>query len=81
MAQPVQPVPQVYAAPVAGAAGTETPTAYCVLRLVIPTKKAGILIGKGGANVKMLFEETGARVKINDLPSNAQDRVVRMIPT
>ena len=50
---------------------------YCVLRVVIPTKKAGILIGKGGANVKMLHEETGARVKVQDLPPSAAERVVR----
>jgi ribosomal protein S3 len=54
----------------------ETNVAHCVIRLVIPTGKAGFIIGKGGANVKQLSEETGARVKIFECPTGCDERVV-----
>jgi len=54
----------------------EANAAHCVIRLVIPTQKAGIIIGKGGANVKQLAEETTARVKIFECPDGYSERVL-----
>eukprot|EP00976_Prorocentrum_cordatum_P074219 1181426-Prorocentrum_minimum.AAC.3 len=50
--------------------------AHSVIRLVIPTQKAGFIIGKGGANVKQLAEETTARIKIFECPEGFNERVV-----
>ena len=56
--------------------GGENNPAHCVIRLVIPTQKAGYIIGKGGANVKQIAEETTARIKIFECPDGYSERVV-----
>eukprot|EP00238_Polyblepharides_amylifera_P012532 CAMPEP_0196584952 /NCGR_PEP_ID=MMETSP1081-20130531/49117_1 /TAXON_ID=36882 /ORGANISM="Pyramimonas amylifera, Strain CCMP720" /LENGTH=273 /DNA_ID=CAMNT_0041906345 /DNA_START=129 /DNA_END=946 /DNA_ORIENTATION=- len=54
----------------------ENVSAHSVLRLVIPTKMAGTLIGKGGSNVRTISEETGAKLKILELPQGSFERVL-----
>lgn len=46
-----------------------------VFRLLVPNHKIGQIIGKEGANIKQLREETGARIKISSGQS-AEDRII-----
>jgi predicted RNA-binding protein YlqC (UPF0109 family) len=55
----------------AAAAGHEV-----VYKLVVPTAKAGNVIGKAGDNVQKIRTETGARVKIFDPAPGSDERLV-----
>uniref|UniRef100_A0A1I8HGC3 Heterogeneous nuclear ribonucleoprotein K n=1 Tax=Macrostomum lignano TaxID=282301 RepID=A0A1I8HGC3_9PLAT len=44
------------------------------MRFLIPSKMAGVIIGKGGANIKRLREEFSAKVSVPD--SNGPERVL-----
>lgn len=46
------------------------------LRFLIPSKMAGVIIGKGGANIKRLREEFSAKVSVPD--SNGPERVLTL---
>lgn len=50
-----------------------------VFRLICSSDKTGSVIGKGGAVVRQIQEETGARVRIEDRVSGSDDRVVRVV--
>ena len=39
-----------------------------VFRLLVPGKRVGSLIGKGGSIIKQMREETGARITVADAP-------------
>lgn len=54
------------------------PTAFAetVFRLLCPSEKTGCVIGKGGAVIRQIREETGARVRIEDPFPGCNDRVV-----
>lgn len=44
------------------------PTAKCELRIMVPSKMAGCLIGKGGANIQKLRTEYSCGVRLPDCP-------------
>ncbi|PKA57518.1 KH domain-containing protein [Apostasia shenzhenica] len=47
-----------------------------VFRLLCPCEKTGCVIGKGGAVIRQIREETGARVRIEDPVPGSDERVV-----
>ncbi|KAJ7299706.1 hypothetical protein O6H91_20G048700 [Diphasiastrum complanatum] len=47
-----------------------------VFRLLCPGQKVGSVIGKGGSIIKSLRNETGAKIKVEDAPPGAPERVV-----
>ncbi|KAJ7542078.1 hypothetical protein O6H91_07G013500 [Diphasiastrum complanatum] len=47
-----------------------------VFRLLCPGQKIGSVIGKGGSIIKSLRNETGAKIKVEDAPPGAPERVV-----
>ncbi|MEW5311392.1 MAG: hypothetical protein WDW38_003113 [Sanguina aurantia] len=48
-----------------------------LLRLVCPQERIGSVIGKGGDVIKMIREETGARVRVEDMASpGAKERII-----
>lgn len=44
------------------------PAAKCELRIMVPSKMAGSLIGKGGANIQKLRSDYGCSVRLPDCP-------------
>ncbi|MQL85911.1 hypothetical protein Taro_018437 [Colocasia esculenta] len=50
-----------------------------VLRVVCPADKTGGVIGKGGAVVRQLREETGARIRVEDSVPGSDDRVILIV--
>eukprot|EP00898_Chlorokybus_atmophyticus_P001178 jgi/Chlat1/2060/Chrsp17S02529 len=52
-----------------------------VFRLLCPCSKTGALIGKGGATIAQLREDTGARIRVEDLVPNCDERVVNISGT
>jgi hypothetical protein len=67
-----------HVAPMAAAADGQ-PHVVCVLRLLIHNGKAGLLIGKGGGNMRTIAEGTGAKLYVHDLPPGCTERVVRSL--
>eukprot|EP00897_Mesotaenium_endlicherianum_P003561 jgi/Mesen1/3232/ME000187S02395 len=59
-----------------GGAGAGGPATEVVFRILCPSGKTGAIIGKGGSIVKLLREETGARIKIADAVGGVDERVV-----
>ncbi|GBG73588.1 hypothetical protein CBR_g16930 [Chara braunii] len=53
-----------------------TESSETVYRLLVSYKKIGSIIGKQGAIIKQIREETGARIKIADAVPNVDERVV-----
>uniref|UniRef100_A0A0C9S1P1 TSA: Wollemia nobilis Ref_Wollemi_Transcript_25054_1622 transcribed RNA sequence n=1 Tax=Wollemia nobilis TaxID=56998 RepID=A0A0C9S1P1_9CONI len=47
-----------------------------VFRIVVPSREIGKVIGKQGAKIKQLREETGARIKIADPVTPLEERVI-----
>eukprot|EP00850_Spirogloea_muscicola_P021313 SM000244S08548 [mRNA] locus=s244:111786:114192:- [translate_table: standard] len=58
------------------AAAGSGPTVEASFRLLVPAKRVGSIIGKQGATVKQLREDTGAKIKITDSVPAADERVV-----
>ncbi|XP_028551642.1 KH domain-containing protein HEN4 isoform X2 [Dendrobium catenatum] len=50
-----------------------------VFRLLCPSDKTGSVIGKGGAVVRQIREETGVRVLIEDPVAGSDERIVRVV--
>lgn len=50
-----------------------------LFRILCPATRTGSVIGKGGAVVRQITEETGARIRIDDAPPHFQERVVVVI--
>lgn len=46
------------------------------MRSLVSTKDAGVIIGKGGKNVKDIREESGAKVTISEMIPGASERVL-----
>eukprot|EP00897_Mesotaenium_endlicherianum_P003917 jgi/Mesen1/3553/ME000199S02710 len=47
-----------------------------VLRMLVPVAKMGVVIGRSGAHIRALREETGARIKISDSAPRLKERLV-----
>lgn len=52
------------------------PRSFVTMRSLIPTKQAGLIIGKSGQNVQEIRETTGARVRISEIVAGSPERVV-----
>ncbi|KAL2516134.1 RNA-binding KH domain-containing protein [Forsythia ovata] len=50
-----------------------------LFRILCPATRTGSVIGKGGAVVRQITEETGARIRIDDSPPHYQERVIVVI--
>ncbi|WOL02845.1 KH domain-containing protein HEN4 isoform X6 [Canna indica] len=48
------------------------------IRILCATVKIGGVIGKGGANVRQLEQQTGARIQVEDTASDAEERVINI---
>jgi len=46
------------------------------MRSLVSTKDAGVIIGKGGKNVKDIREQSGAKVTISEMVPGASERVL-----
>ncbi|KAJ1033813.1 hypothetical protein NDA16_000023 [Ustilago loliicola] len=74
------------ASPVAGddannAAAEIDPNATLLVRALVSTKEAGIIIGKGGANVAELREQTGVKAGVSKVVPGVHDRVLSVTGT
>lgn len=47
-----------------------------LFRILCPTTKTGGLIGKGGAIIRQVREETGAKIRIDDSAHGSEERVI-----
>lgn len=52
-----------------------------MIRLLCPNERIGSIIGKGGNVIKKMREETGAKIKVGDAVSDADERVVQISST
>ena len=60
-----------------GDATTEEPSATTLtLRALVSTKEAGVIIGKGGANVADLREKSGVKAGVSKVIQGVHDRVL-----
>lgn len=50
-------------------------------RMLIPTKEAGTIIGKGGVNIKSIREQSGCNVSISDVQPGMTDRLTTITGT
>lgn len=50
------------------------------VKIIVPNTTAGLVIGKGGATIKAIMEETGAKVQLSQKPDglNLQERVITL---
>lgn len=58
---------------------TPTPTHHNIsfsLRALIPSRDAGLIIGKSGKNVQEIREQTEARIRVSEMVPGASDRVL-----
>lgn len=73
------------ASPVAGDENAEgatlDPNATLLVRALVSTKEAGIIIGKGGANVAELREQTGVKAGVSKVVPGVHDRVLSVTGT
>ncbi|KVH92905.1 K Homology domain-containing protein [Cynara cardunculus var. scolymus] len=56
-----------------------TPKGETLFRLLCPATKTGGLIGKGGAIIRQVREETGAKIRIDDSSHGSEERVILII--
>ncbi|KAJ7405775.1 hypothetical protein BTVI_67749 [Pitangus sulphuratus] len=72
----------MYSCPVATCLGEEAnphlTIASVKVKIIVPNSTAGLIIGKGGATVKAIMEQSGAWVQLSQKPDgiNLQERVV-----
>ncbi|CAI5483744.1 unnamed protein product [Closterium sp. Yama58-4] len=59
-----------------GGGGAEGVAVEMELRVLCPSDKVGIVIGKGGSRIKQIKEETGARVKVTEAVADCDERIV-----
>ncbi|KAJ1024417.1 hypothetical protein NDA18_004584 [Ustilago nuda] len=57
------------------------PDATLLVRALVSTKEAGIIIGKGGANVAELREQTGVKAGVSKVVPGVHDRVLSVTGT
>ena len=57
------------------------PNATLLVRALVSTKEAGIIIGKGGANVAELREQTGVKAGVSKVVPGVHDRVLSVTGT
>ncbi|PWZ03726.1 hypothetical protein BCV70DRAFT_229920 [Testicularia cyperi] len=70
------------AAPTSGENAAEIdPNATFTVRALVSTKEAGIIIGKGGANVAELREKTGVKAGVSKVVPGVHDRVLSVTGT
>ena len=50
--------------------------AACTLKMFLENHKVGVVIGKGGAQIKSLREESGASIRVETPSEGTQDRLV-----
>ncbi|KAK9813468.1 hypothetical protein WJX73_000618 [Symbiochloris irregularis] len=50
--------------------------AEAVMRLIVPSRKVGSIIGKAGAIVKQIREDTNTRIRVVEAMPNSDDRVI-----
>nr|XP_039258756.1 RNA-binding protein Nova-1-like isoform X2 [Styela clava] len=50
------------------------------VKIIVPNTTAGLVIGKGGATIKAIMEESGAKVQLSQKPDglNLQERVITL---
>lgn len=50
------------------------------VKIIVPNSTAGLVIGKGGATIKAIMEESGAKVQLSQKPDglNLQERVITL---
>ncbi|KAJ6691075.1 KH DOMAIN-CONTAINING PROTEIN HEN4 [Salix koriyanagi] len=70
-----RPKPQ----PSASAAPLPVPSGHVSFRLLCHASRIGGVIGKAGNIIKGLQQQTGAKVRIEDAPSESTDRVITVI--
>lgn len=58
------------------APGNVDPNAQLTVRALVSTKEAGIIIGKGGANVAELRDKTGVKAGVSKVVQGVHDRVL-----
>lgn len=51
-------------------------TAECVFRMLVPERRVGSIIGKGGSVVRQMRDETGAHIKVVEGVPGCDERVV-----
>lgn len=57
------------------------PSTQLTIRALVSTKEAGVIIGKGGANVAHLREETGVKAGVSKVVQGVHDRVLSVSGT
>lgn len=57
------------------------PNAQLTIRALVSTKEAGIIIGKGGANVADLRDKTGVKAGVSKVVQGVHDRVLSVSGT
>lgn len=57
------------------------PSTQLTVRALVSTKEAGVIIGKGGANVAHLREETGVKAGVSKVVQGVHDRVLSVSGT
>lgn len=57
------------------------PNAQITVRALVSTKEAGVIIGKGGANVAELREQTGVKAGVSKVVQGVHDRVLSVTGT
>ncbi len=62
-------------------AAAADPNATLLVRALVSTKEAGIIIGKGGANVAELREQTGVKAGVSKVVPGVHDRVLSVTGT
>ncbi|XP_024444266.1 KH domain-containing protein HEN4 isoform X5 [Populus trichocarpa] len=65
--------------PSASAAPLPVPSGHVSFRLLCHASRIGGVIGKAGNIIKGLQQQTGAKVRIEDAPSDSPDRVITVI--
>lgn len=60
---------------------TADPNSTITVRALVSTKEAGIIIGKGGANVAELREQTGVKAGVSKVVPGVHDRVLSVTGT
>ncbi|KAE8266997.1 hypothetical protein A4X09_0g5355 [Tilletia walkeri] len=63
------------------APGPVDPNAQLTVRALVSTKEAGVIIGKGGANVAELREKTGVKAGVSKVVPGVHDRVLSVSGT
>ncbi|CAA0832310.1 RNA-binding KH domain-containing protein [Striga hermonthica] len=73
--------PQVYssALPVVSNYGGRSQSEELTVKVLCPSNKIGRVIGKGGASIKNIRQESGARVEVDDPKSNQKECLVNVI--